>query len=64
MITSERVDQVGNLYHEVIYDDGELVCRILSDYDTYCYVDWKEQFVYKGYATVADAKEAFFKTYD
>jgi hypothetical protein len=63
MITSVRIPHDSNLYHERIYEGDDCIAYILSDYDTFCYVDNKEQFVYKGYKTVADAKDAFFATY-
>lgn len=63
MITSERVHLDLDGYHERIYKDGERIAYVTNDYDKYCFFVHKDQVVYKDYATVADAKEALFRTY-
>ena len=63
MITSERVHLSLNGYYERIYKDGERIAYVTNDYDKYCFFVHKDQVVYKDYATVADAKEALFRTY-
>ena len=60
MITSERIPHDCGHYHERIYNHDSIVGYILSDGDTFCFVNNNDQMCWKGYATVADAKEAFF----
>jgi len=63
LITSERIPHDCGHYHERIYNHDTIVAYILSEpgKGTYCFVNNEDQMCWKGYATVADAKEAFFK---
>ena len=62
LITSERIPHDCGHYHERIYNHDTIVAYILSEpgKGTYCFVNNEDQMCWKGYATVADAKEAFF----
>ena len=63
LITSERIPHDCGHYHERLYNHDAIVAYIYSEpmKDTYCFVNNEDQMCWKGYATVADAKEAFFK---
>jgi len=59
----QRVEEFAESYYERIYKDGERIAFVTDNYDKYCFFVHKDQFVYKDYATVADAKEALFRIY-
>jgi hypothetical protein len=63
LITSERIPHDCGHYHEIVYNHDKVVAYILGEFNkgTYCFVNNEDQMCWKGYATVADAKEAFFK---
>ena len=65
MITSERINADLPGYYERIYQDGERIAYLGSHAgeDKYFFVVNKDQFLYKDYPTVADAKEALFRIY-
>ena len=46
-----------------MYNHDKVVAYFLGEFNkgTYCFVNNEDQMCWKGYATVADAKEAFFK---
>lgn len=62
LITSVRIPHDGGTYHERIYNHDSLVGYILSEpgKGTFCFVNNEDQMCWKGYKTVADAKQAFF----
>lgn len=69
MITSIRDNTLAsNIYYETIYDDNKIICYIhsykTSSTTNYVMTNNVEQFYIKGFDTVADAKEAFFKLYE
>jgi len=65
MITSERIHTDLPGYYERIYQDGERIAYLANHAgeDKYFFVVNKDQFLYKNYPTVADAKEALFRIY-
>ena len=65
MITSERINLELSGYYERIYQDGKSIAYLAkhASEEKYFYVVNKDQFLYKDYPTVADAKEALFRIY-
>jgi hypothetical protein len=65
MITSERINTDLPGYYERIYQDGERIAYLgnHAGEDKDFFVVNKDQFLYKDYPTVADAKEALFRIY-
>ena len=67
MIHSKRSTIGKTTYFENIYDDASLIAYVFSYEDDglkYVIHNNIDQFYVKGFETVADAKEAFFKLYD
>jgi hypothetical protein len=67
MIYSLRSTVGNSTYFENIYDDASLIAYIFSYEDggvKYVIHNNIEQHYIKGFDTVADAKESFFKLYD
>ena len=67
MIHSKRSTVGESTYFENIYDDDSLIAYVFSYEDKgtkYVIHNNVEQHYIKGFDTVADAKESFFKLYD